>query len=457
MKKLLLFLCALTCSAAMSAATWNVTVPEGTKACYIAGNLNGWTFSEMTKVDDTHYTITVETENTKGYKYASGPDWTYEELTATGGNVSDREYAENDVVAKWKNVYDPGVEISYVDITISVKATSAPTIWWWGAGDKCPNADKTYTWDTQPAMTAVAGKTGWYEWEFKDVNATTGVTFKINQGSDITAKESTCYNAAGSVIDCEGGDDPDPVGTVYVVTGGSGVIFGTTWDNNSACVLEKQADGSYAWTKEDVELTASTIEYQYLEKGTWNGWQLPVSGNASFSIDKAGKYDLTFTLSADLGTQNVQVTLKEEVEVKSLIKCLHGTFTGTWANTEEFTYNAAKTEATLTLALEADKDCEFGMRFTDADWKANGATLTAENNSTNITEGSGNMHIVTTVAGNYVFKYVNETNILSVTYPQTTSFESATSEKTATKIIRNGQVLIIRDGVAYDMMGQEVK
>lgn len=159
MKKILLFLCALTCSAAMSAATWNVTVPEGTKACYIAGNLNGWTFSEMTKVDDTHYTITVETENTKGYKYTSGPDWTYEELTATGGNVSDREYAENDVVAKWKNVYDPGVEISYVDITISVKATSAPTIWWWGAGDKCPNADKTYTWDTQPAMTAVAGKT----------------------------------------------------------------------------------------------------------------------------------------------------------------------------------------------------------------------------------------------------------------------------------------------------------
>lgn len=289
------------------------------------------------------------------------------------------------------------------------------------------------------------------------MNATTGVTFKINQGSDITAKESTCYNAAGSVIDCEGGDDPDPVGTVYVVTGGSGVIFGTTWDNNSACVLEKQADGSYAWTKEDVELTASTIEYKYLEKGTWSGWQLPVSGNASFSIDKAGKYDLTFTLSADLGTQNVQVTLKEEVEVKSLIKCLHGTFTGTWANTEEFTYNAAKTEATLTLALEADKDCEFGMRFTDADWKANGATLTAENNSTNITEGSGNMHIVTTVAGNYVFKYVNETNILSVIYPQSTSFEQATSESTATKVIRNGQVLIIRDGVTYNMMGQEVK
>lgn len=257
------------------------------------------------------------------------------------------------------------------------------------------------------------------------------------------------------------GEDPGPIETVYVVTGSSAVIFGTTWNNSSACVLAKQADGSYVWTKEDVELTASTIEYKYLEKGTWDGWQLPAKGsepgNASFTIDKSGKYDLTFTLSADLSTQNVQVTLKEEVEVKSLIKCLHGNFTGTWNDTEAFTYNAEKTEATLTLALEADKDCEFGMRFTDADWKANGATLTAENNSTNITEGSGNMHIVTTVAGNYVFKYVNETNILSVTYPQATSFESATSESTATKVIRNGQVLIIRDGVAYDMMGQEIK
>ena len=51
-------------------------------------------------------------------------------------------------------------------------------------------------------MTAVAGQTGWYEWVFKDVNASLGVTFKLNKGDDIKATESTCYNVDGTVIDC---------------------------------------------------------------------------------------------------------------------------------------------------------------------------------------------------------------------------------------------------------------
>jgi hypothetical protein len=34
--------------------TYNVTVPTGTPACYIAGAMNGWSHQAMTKVDDTH-------------------------------------------------------------------------------------------------------------------------------------------------------------------------------------------------------------------------------------------------------------------------------------------------------------------------------------------------------------------------------------------------------------------
>lgn len=102
---------------------YNVTVPEGTKACYIAGAMNGWSQQEMTKVDDTHYTISIKGATTEmKYKYCSGPSWDYEEVTADGGKVEDRVYSENDVVAKWKAVYnpagtDPGTdptEIKYV-------------------------------------------------------------------------------------------------------------------------------------------------------------------------------------------------------------------------------------------------------------------------------------------------------------------------------------------------------
>ena len=90
---------------------YNVTVPAGTKACYIAGAMNGWSQEEMTKVDDTHYTISIKGATTEmKYKYCSGPSWDYVEVTADGGNVEDRVYSENDVVAKWKAVYEPAGE-----------------------------------------------------------------------------------------------------------------------------------------------------------------------------------------------------------------------------------------------------------------------------------------------------------------------------------------------------------
>ena len=90
--------------------TYNVEVPAGTNTCYIAGEMNGWTLTEMTKVDDIHYTITIEGATTAHkYKYASGPDsdWKYVEVKADGSDVSNRTYNANDVVEKWKSVYDP--------------------------------------------------------------------------------------------------------------------------------------------------------------------------------------------------------------------------------------------------------------------------------------------------------------------------------------------------------------
>ena len=105
MKKLFSFVCALVCAMSLSAAvTYSVQVPAGTNTCYICGNCTGWKHTEMTKVDDTHYTITLETTNQEGYKYCSGPDWAYVEKAADGSEIKDRTYAANDVVAKWASV-----------------------------------------------------------------------------------------------------------------------------------------------------------------------------------------------------------------------------------------------------------------------------------------------------------------------------------------------------------------
>ena len=90
--------------------------------------------------------------------------------------------------------------VTYSDITIKAYTESAaPQIWWWNGGSKCPDAEKTYTWDAAPTMTAVAGETNWYEYTFKDINEHTGICFKFKSGDKSSSnfegvKEDKCYD-----------------------------------------------------------------------------------------------------------------------------------------------------------------------------------------------------------------------------------------------------------------------
>ena len=84
--------------------TYTVKVPEGTEKCYIAGEMNSWSFQEMTPTANANeFTITIDgaTADHK-YKYACGDGWAYVEKNADGTDLAEnRTYSANDVVAKW--------------------------------------------------------------------------------------------------------------------------------------------------------------------------------------------------------------------------------------------------------------------------------------------------------------------------------------------------------------------
>ena len=130
--------------------TYNVTVPEGTYACYIAGEMNEWTHQEMNKVDDTHYTITIEGATTAmKYKYCSGPEWQYVEKDANGNDVPDRTYAENDVVASWAEIYNPNPTVE-PETTWTVAGSVIFGSEWTpadAANDMTLQNDGTYKWE----------------------------------------------------------------------------------------------------------------------------------------------------------------------------------------------------------------------------------------------------------------------------------------------------------------------
>ena len=84
--------------------TYTVKVPEGTEKCYIAGEMNSWSFQEMTPTANANeFTITIDGATTAHkYKYTCGEGWAYVEKKADGSDLdADRTYNANDVVAKW--------------------------------------------------------------------------------------------------------------------------------------------------------------------------------------------------------------------------------------------------------------------------------------------------------------------------------------------------------------------
>jgi len=114
-----------------SKVTFNVTVPVGTNQCWLVGNYNGWNnnLNQMTKVDNTHYTITLNdstfaagvTSANLTYKYLSGGgDWAYVEKDSIGAEVPNRVYTDGiDVVKSWASIYIPHI-VQPMNVTIKV-------------------------------------------------------------------------------------------------------------------------------------------------------------------------------------------------------------------------------------------------------------------------------------------------------------------------------------------------
>jgi len=214
----------------------------------------------------------------------------------------------------------------------------------------------------------------------------------------------------------EGGGTPQE--DTWTVAGSSEVAFGKTWDPTYAANdMAKQTDGTFKWEKTGLELAAGAIEFKVIKNhdSSW-GVAYPAQ-NYNLAIDAAGIYTITITFEPENENKvSATATKTGEAVVLPTIK-LNGNFSGEWAKTDAFAVADDKKTASLKLNL-TEGTFEFGVDV-DGGWSANAANLTRENPSTsgvNPTSGN-NMHITADVAGEYVFTWTFEGNVLAVTFP----------------------------------------
>jgi len=307
--------------------TYNVTVPAGTKACYICGNMTGWNFTEMTKVDDTHYTITIEgAKISDGYKYASGAEWGYVEKDANGNEIGDRTYVDgNDVVARWASVYDPDAveqELTY-SVTvpegtyacyIAMDTDPAQDGWEFNEMTKVDDTHYTFT------RTGLKSKTYKYAsgagWEYVEKTDEDGeVADRTWAENDVVAKWASVYNPSAPTYD------------YYVI----GTVNNWGLKDENFGMTDEDADGVY---EKEVTLTANNKHGLKINNGSWDdntqifGFdQLNVayegvsrgSGDGDNNVVIELTEDKTITVKFDKNAGKITLDGLTEVETETLV------------------------------------------------------------------------------------------------------------------------------------------
>ena len=68
-----------------------------------------------------------------------------------------------------------------------------------------------------------------------------------------------------------------------------------------------------------------------------------------------------------------------------------------------------------------------------------------------------NMHLVADIAGDYIFTWTFATNTLAITFPTNEGINNTAVENQVVKMIENGQLIIIKNGVRYNAQGAIVR
>ena len=145
----------------------------------------------------------------------------------------------------------------------------------------------------------------------------------------------------------------------YTVVG-TDVLLGENWGDgldNLDNKMVKQGDNSYKLVKENVVLPANTYEWQIARNGDWwsSNKKVNPDDNNKLPIATAGKYNVTFTLAADL--QSATATAEFIEAVDEVAKCYvtgNTTLTGhDWGIHDELEMDYDKTTETYTYTLQS--------------------------------------------------------------------------------------------------------
>ena len=328
-------------------------------AIYIVGDgpLGGWAFNggnEMTANGDIYsynFTIAEDAESATVYfAFADGRGTSWDDFNGnyrigpTSGDVKiednnwvDTQKAGGDNGAYFfKGVKGEAYTVSYdaANSKFKVDGTFEQPV----AGEVYTVAGSSAvlfgtTWAPSNADNDMTLVNGLYTWSKENVELPAGAfEFKVTVNHDwAEAYPSSNYvqavavkgiynvkitfNAETKDVACEltlVEEIPDTDVHTYTVAGNNITLFGTEWDAANADNDMTLTQGLYTFTKENVELTAGTIEFKVVQDHNWS--TAYPSQNWIANIEENGNYNVKITFNEETKDITFEATIVEEVE-----------------------------------------------------------------------------------------------------------------------------------------------
>jgi len=290
------------------------------------------------------------------------------------------------------------------------------------------------------------------------------IKFTLAEAGDVTITY-----VHGELFKVEGNFTPQVVKIV-----GDKAVIGA-WEYNDGITLVPAENKLTA--SATVELTEDYYEFQLVDNGTWKGkWinndndkyyltrsVLSVNNleygkqNLVITPDVAGNYTFTWTY----GTGELTVEFPDlPAPVYYLAGSMFGD--GDWGETKQLMTEIDGVWS-KTVTFESTDYKEFkivrsveGIHVISQDWfgLATYQNITATTSDLVIGSGDSNIGITPSRTGDYGFTFDPDGNKLSVTFPTATAVDETDVKAKAEKKVVNGQLIIMKNGVRYNVIGQ---
>ena len=298
-----------------------MTIPEDAESAtvyFVFANDRGYSwaeFNDMYRIGPTNGNIKIEDANWIETQKAGGDNGAYYFMGIKGESYTVTYDSSN---SKFK--VDGAFEQPHVGgDTYTVAGSNAAlfgTTWAQGNTDNDMTlVDGLYTWSKDNVELSKGA------FEFKVVvNHDWGEAYPASNYNQPVAVKGIynvkiTFNAETKDVACEltlVEELPDEDVHTYTVAGSSAALFGTEWDAANEDNNMKLVEGLYTFTKNNVELTAGTIEFKVVEDHNWD-IAYP-SQNWIATIDENGIYNVTITFNPENQEIDFQATVAEVID-----------------------------------------------------------------------------------------------------------------------------------------------